>query len=139
MKMKYVLILTIVTLMMSGQAYTQTEQKEQSKQTAEMEQITSKGYTTFKVSDNVTMYKVTFKNQYKMNVVGHLFVPKNLDRSKKHSALVVGHPMGAVKEQSANVYAANMAERGFVTLSLDLSFWGWLTDKTREEEQSAVI
>ena len=32
--------------------------------------------------------------------------------------------MGAVKEQSANLYATKMAERGFVTLSLDLSFWG---------------
>ena len=122
--MKNILILAMMIFMISGQAYTQTEQTRQSEKTAEMEQITPTGYTTFKVSDNVTMYKVTFKNQYKMNVVGHLFVPKNLDRSKKHSALVVGHPMGAVKEQSANVYAANMAERGFVTLSLDLSFWG---------------
>ena len=119
--MKYILILAMMTLMASGQAYTQTGQSEK---TAQMEQITQTGYTTFKVSDNVTIYKVTFKNQYKMNVAGHLFVPKNLDRSKQHSALVVGHPMGAVKEQSANVYAANMAERGFVTLSLDLSFWG---------------
>ena len=32
--------------------------------------------------------------------------------------------MGAVKEQSADVYAANMADRGFVTLAIDLSFWG---------------
>ncbi len=32
--------------------------------------------------------------------------------------------MGAVKEQSANLYATKMAERGFITLSLDLSFWG---------------
>jgi fermentation-respiration switch protein FrsA (DUF1100 family) len=32
--------------------------------------------------------------------------------------------MGAVKEQSANLYATKMAERGFVTLSLDPSFWG---------------
>ena len=32
--------------------------------------------------------------------------------------------MGAVKEQSANLYATKMAERGFVTMSLDLSFWG---------------
>jgi fermentation-respiration switch protein FrsA (DUF1100 family) len=32
--------------------------------------------------------------------------------------------MGAVKEQSANLYATKMAERGFVALSLDLSFWG---------------
>ncbi|GAA6614657.1 hypothetical protein NUACC26_004410 [Scytonema sp. NUACC26] len=122
--LKYLLILAMVTLMISGQAYTQIKQKEQLKKTEEMEQITPKGYTTFQVRDNVTMYKVTFKNQYKMNVAGHLFIPKNLDRSKKHSAIVVGHPMGSVKEQSANVYAANMAERGFVTLSLDLSFWG---------------
>ena len=32
--------------------------------------------------------------------------------------------MGAVKEQSANLYATKMAEQGFVTLSLDLPFWG---------------
>lgn len=43
---------------------------------------------------------------------------------EKYPAIIVGHPMGAVKEQSANLYATKMAERGFVTLSLDLSFWG---------------
>jgi hypothetical protein len=32
--------------------------------------------------------------------------------------------MGAVKEQSADVYASNMAERGFITLAIDISFWG---------------
>ncbi len=32
--------------------------------------------------------------------------------------------MGAVKGQSANLYATKMAEQGFVTMSLDLSFWG---------------
>src|SRR3974377_2581835 len=32
--------------------------------------------------------------------------------------------MGCVKEQSANLYVTKMAERGFITLSLDLSFWG---------------
>jgi fermentation-respiration switch protein FrsA (DUF1100 family) len=35
-----------------------------------------------------------------------------------------GAPMGAVKKQSANLYATKLAERGFVALSLDLSFWG---------------
>ena len=70
------------------------------------------------------MQKVTFKNQYQMKVAGNLFVPKNLDRSDRHAAIVVGHPMGAVKEQSANLYATKMAEQGFVTLSIDLSFWG---------------
>jgi fermentation-respiration switch protein FrsA (DUF1100 family) len=84
----------------------------------------SHGAANFYSSDKVIMQKVTFKNQYQMIVAGNLFVPKNLDRSARHAAIVVGHPMGAVKEQSANLYATKMAEQGFVTLSIDLSFWG---------------
>ncbi len=82
------------------------------------------GADNFYKSKDVSMQKVTFKNQYGMKVVGNLFTPKNLDKSKKISAIIVGHPMGAVKEQSANLYATKMAEKGFVTLSIDLSFWG---------------
>ena len=78
----------------------------------------------FYKSDKVTVEKVTFKNQYRMSIAGNLFVPKGSNRDAKHPAIVVGHPMGAVKEQSANLYATKMAERGFVTLSLDLPFWG---------------
>ncbi|QOF82038.1 alpha/beta hydrolase [Variovorax sp. 38R] len=84
----------------------------------------SNGADNFYKSDKVTLQKVTFKNQYQMNVVGNLFVPKTFDRSKAHPALVVSHPMGAVKEQSANLYATKMAEQGFVTLAIDLPGWG---------------
>ena len=84
----------------------------------------SRGADNFYVSDRVDVQKVTFTNQYRMNVTGNLFVPKGLNRNEKSAALVVGHPMGAVKEQSANLYATKMAEQGFVTMSLDLSFWG---------------
>lgn len=31
--------------------------------------------------------------------------------------------MAAVKQQSANLYAPKLAEQGFVTISLDVSFW----------------
>lgn len=78
----------------------------------------------FYKSDKVTMQPVTFKNQYKMDVAGNLFLPKGMDQHTKHAAIIVGHPMGAVKEQSANLYATKMAEQGFVTLSVDLAFWG---------------
>lgn len=84
----------------------------------------SRGADNFYTSDKVTVQKVNFKNQYQMNVSGNLFVPKNLDANTRSPAIVVGHPMGAVKEQSANLYATKLAEKGFVTLSLDLSFWG---------------
>lgn len=82
------------------------------------------GADNFYKSDQVTMQRVTFRNQYNMQVVGNLFIPKDVDQNTNHPAIIVGHPMGAVKEQSANLYAQKLAEQGFITLSLDLSFWG---------------
>jgi len=91
----------------------------------------SNGANNFFKSDRVATQKVAFNNQYKMKVVGNLFTPKNLDRSAKHPAIVVGHPMGAVKEQSSNLYAQKLAEQGFVTLAIDQSFWGESEGQTR--------
>lgn len=51
-----------------------------------------------------------------------LFLPQDMKADVKYPAIIVGHPMGAVKEQSANLYATKMAERGFVTLSIDLTY-----------------
>jgi fermentation-respiration switch protein FrsA (DUF1100 family) len=65
-----------------------------------------------------------FSDQYRMQVAGNLFLPRDLDQSARHPALVIGHPMGAVKEQSANLYATKMAEQGFAAMSIDLPFWG---------------
>jgi hypothetical protein len=79
----------------------------------------SKGADNFYKSDKVTAQKVAFKNQYNMTVAGNLFIPQNLNQGAKNPAIVVGHPMGAVKEQSANLYAQKLADQGFITLSLD--------------------
>jgi len=84
----------------------------------------SNGANNFYKSDKVTVQKVTFHNQHQMKVIGNLFIPNDLDKAVKKPAIIVGHPMGAVKEQSANLYATKMAEQGFITLSFDLSFWG---------------
>lgn len=78
----------------------------------------------FYTSDQVVVWKVRFRNLYQMDVAGNLYVPKSLERNAKNPALVISHPMGAVKEQSANLYAQKMAERGFVALSIDLPCWG---------------
>ncbi len=84
----------------------------------------SKGADNFYTSAQVTVEKVRFSNQYQMSVAGNLYMPKTFSRDSAHPAIIVGHPMGAVKEQSANLYATKMAEQGFVTLSIDLPFWG---------------
>ena len=78
----------------------------------------------FYKSKNVIVRAVIFKNQYKMTVAGNLFLPTGMDQTAKRAAIIVGHPMGAVKEQSADLYATKMAEQGFVALSVDLAFWG---------------
>jgi fermentation-respiration switch protein FrsA (DUF1100 family) len=89
-----------------------------------MAQDMSRGAANFYTSDKVTLEKVRFKTQYQTEVAGNLFTPKDLDRNAKHPTIIVGHPMGAVKEQSANLYATRMAEQGFVAMSIDLPFWG---------------
>ena len=98
--------------------------------TANAQDMTN-GANNFYTSDKVNLQKVTFKNQYKMNMAGNLFTPKTFNGTNRAPALVVGHPMGAVKEQSANLYATMMAERGFVAMSIDLPFWGESEGLTR--------
>lgn len=84
----------------------------------------SRGANNFYRSEHVSLEKVAFKSQYQMTISGNLFIPRDADRSARHPAIVVGHPMGAVKEQSATLYATRMAEHGFVTVAIDLPFWG---------------
>lgn len=89
----------------------------------------------FYKSNSVNTEKVSFSNQYKMKVGARLFLPKELEKGRKYPAVIVGHPMGAVKEQSAGLYATKLAECGFVTLALDLSFWG----ESDGEPRNAVL
>ena len=105
--MKRILLLTVVFIMMLGTSFS----------------FAQADADNFYKSDWVKVEKVSFSNQYKMKVAGNLFLPKTMKEGEKYPAIIVGHPMGAVKEQSANLYATKMAERGFVTLSIDLSFW----------------
>jgi fermentation-respiration switch protein FrsA (DUF1100 family) len=84
----------------------------------------SNGADNFYKSDKLNHQKVTFKNQYGMDIVANLYTPKNADPATKYPAIIAGHPNGAVKEQSSSLYAQKLAEQGFVTLAPDLTFWG---------------
>lgn len=75
-------------------------------------------------SNVVTVQPINFQTQNNLTIAGNLFTQTNLSGSANSSAVVVGHPMGATKEQSANLYATKLAEQGFVTVSLDLPHWG---------------
>lgn len=84
----------------------------------------SKWDKVFPQSNKVEVESVTFKNRFNMTVAADMYLPKNIDRSKKYAAIIVGHPYGSIKEQSGGLYAQKMAERGYVTLAFDYSFGG---------------
>lgn len=78
---------------------------------------------TFKLSDQVTREKVTFKNRYGITLAGDLYLPKNRDGNVL-AALAISGPYGAVKEQASGLYAQQMALRGFAALAFDPSYTG---------------
>ncbi|WP_319412052.1 alpha/beta hydrolase [uncultured Cohaesibacter sp.] len=84
----------------------------------------TKSADNFYKSDAVTLQKVTFQSQYKQTIAANLFRPQVANPDGAAPAIIVGHPMGAVKEQAATLYATKMAEYGFVTIALDLPYWG---------------
>lgn len=75
-------------------------------------------------SDKVTVERVTFKNRISIDVAGDLYMPRNIDPSKKYKAIVVGHTFTGIKEQTSGLHAQKLAELGYITLAFDASFWG---------------
>ncbi len=79
------------------------------------------GYS-FELNENAVRTKVKFHNRYGIELVGDLYTPKNANG--KMPAIAIAGPFGAVKEQSAGLYANELAGRGFITLAFDPSFIG---------------
>lgn len=64
--------------------------------------------------------RVVFHNG-PVELMGNLYLPPDFDRTKKYPAIISVHPAGAVKEQTSGLYAARLAQKGFVTLAFDAS------------------
>lgn len=86
--------------------------------------VKSYAYAPPKANKMVTVKKVHFKNRINITVAGNLYIPKNINKTQKYPAIVIGHPFGGVKEQTAGLYAQKLAEKGYITLAFDASFYG---------------
>lgn len=76
------------------------------------------------LSGSVSRTGVRYQNRYGMDIAGDLYTAADMDKSRKHPALIVGAPYGGVKEQGPCVYADQLARRGYVVLTFDQSFMG---------------
>jgi hypothetical protein len=115
MIMKIIAIIGVLSLMIFGQAFSQTPKR--------MNTTEQNDHYTFQLSDKVIRQKITFKNRYGITLTGDLYAPKN-HGNEPLPALAISGPFGAVKEQSSGLYANQMAERGFITLAFDPSYTG---------------
>ncbi|SFY44909.1 alpha/beta hydrolase [Paracoccus ferrooxidans] len=79
------------------------------------------------------MKSVTFRNGA-LEMAAHLHLPAGFDESKTYPAIVVTHPAGGVKEQTAGIYAGKLAAEGFVAIAFDASCQGESTGEPRQLE-----
>lgn len=85
-------------------------------------ELTQEWDKTFPKSDKVEHTKITFYNRYGITLAADLYKPK--DAQGHLAAIAVSGPYGAVKEQVSGRYAQTLAERGFLTIAFDPSYYG---------------
>jgi fermentation-respiration switch protein FrsA (DUF1100 family) len=59
-----------------------------------------------------------------ITLAGNLYLPPASSQNRRKAAIVVSHPFGGVKEQTAGRYAMLLADRGFITLAFDAAYQG---------------
>ncbi|HHZ8502591.1 TPA: alpha/beta hydrolase [Morganella morganii] len=83
------------------------------------------------------MTPVRFMNA-NIEIAGNLCFPADFNASRRYPAIIMVHPGGGVKEQTAGLYAEKLAEHGFITLAFDASYQGESSGEPRHLENPYI-
>ena len=98
------------------------------------------GNYLFTLPDGVARRHVTYRTRYGVEIAADLYVPIDIDESSEPGrAVLVGSPYGAVKEQAAGLWAAQLASRGMIALAYDQSFNGYSGGEPRHVSSTDVF
>lgn len=86
------------------------------------------------------MQSITFQNLNGQGITmaANIHLPAGFNASQKYPAIVVTHPGGGVKEQTAGLYASKLAENGFVAIAFDASYQGASSGMPRQLENPYI-
>ena len=84
----------------------------------------------------VNIHPVTYKLNG-IDIAANVYTPANYDASGKYPAIVVAHPNGGIKEQTAGLYAQRLAEAGYITMAADASYQGASGGEPRHTDNPA--